>query len=375
MPSLPSLGGIGSPTFRLRRAATDVYGSRMVPAVADAPPSGQAQGTANRSRYLETFRWMLLARVLEERIAGLYRAGKIQGGVFLGTGQEALSASLGVALQKGDVFAPLIRDMAGRLAFGEPVLDVVRTYLGSPLGPMRARDGNIHRGRPREGQFAMISHLGAMVSVVAGSLLAKRLRGDAGSAVGATCVGDGASSTGSFHEGLNMAAVEQLPLVVIVANNQYAYSTPTRFQFACADLLDRAAGYGVDGHAVDGTDLNDCLAALEKAVTRARSGHGPQMVVARLLRLTGHGEHDDASYMDPSLRASSVGGDCLKLSRQQILARGWADQEQLSEWQAEASAQVDQAVATAQRDPAPTAVGEEWQALSTRHLATNGAWD
>ena len=125
----------------------------MVPAVApDAPPAqGSAASGAGRSFYLETFRWMLLARTLEEKIASLYRAGKINGGVFLGTGQEALSASLGVSLRKGDFFGPLIRDMAGRLAFGEPVIDSMRTYLGSPLGPMRARDGNIHRGRPRDG--------------------------------------------------------------------------------------------------------------------------------------------------------------------------------------------------------------------------------
>lgn len=341
----------------------------MPPAVADAP-LGQAQETSRRARYLQTFRWMLLARVLEERIAGLYRAGKIQGGVFLGTGQEALSASLGVALRKGDVFAPLIRDMAGRLAFGEPVIDVVRTYLGSPLGPMRSRDGNIHRGRPREGQFAMISHLGSMISVVAGALLARRLRGEPG-AVGATCLGDGASSTGSFHEGLNMAAVERLPLVVVVANNQYAYSTPTRLQFACADLLDRAAGYGVEGHAVDGTDLNDCLKTLGHAVDRARAGHGPQMIVARLLRLTGHGEHDDASYMDPLLRASSVGGDCLKLSRQQIVSREWATADELAAWQADAGKQVDQAVALAQRDPSPDVAQEQWSAISTDRLVDN----
>lgn len=338
----------------------------MSPAVAEAP-SGLAQGNLPRARYLETFRWMLLARTLEERIAGLYRAGKIQGGVFLGTGQEALSASLGVALNKGDVFAPLIRDMAGRLAFGESILDVVRTYLGSPLGPMRARDGNIHRGRPRNGQYAMISHLGSMLSVVSGALLARRLRGESG-AIGATCVGDGASSTGSFHEGLNMAAVERLPLVVVVANNQYAYSTPTRLQFACADLLDRAAGYGVDGHSVDGTDLNGCLDTLQIAAARARAGHGPQMVVARLLRLTGHGEHDDASYMDPLLRASSVGGDCLKLSRQQILSLEWADPEELADWQAEFTRQIDEAVAVAQRDPAASPAGEKWRALSTDRL-------
>src|ERR1700722_3237367 len=126
------------------------------------------------AQYLKAFRFMLLARVLDEKMAGLYRAGKIQGGVFLGRGQEALSVALGLALRKGDVFAPLIRDGAGRLAFGEPVLDAVRTYLGSALGPMRGRDGNVHRGRPRQGLLPMISHLGAMISVVNCALMARR---------------------------------------------------------------------------------------------------------------------------------------------------------------------------------------------------------
>ena len=152
----------------------------MVPAVAPAAPPALAPTPAGSppALFLDTFRWTLLARTFEEKLASLYRAGKIQGGVFLGTGQEALSASLGVNLQreKGDIFGPLIRDMAGRLAFGEPLLDGARTYLGSPLGPMRARDGNIHRGRPQEGLFAMISHLGTMVATVAGALLAKRLQ-------------------------------------------------------------------------------------------------------------------------------------------------------------------------------------------------------
>src|SRR5580704_1979833 len=128
------------------------------------------------AQYLKAFRFMLLARVLDEKMAGLYRAGKIQGGVFLGRGQEALSVALGLALRPGDVFAPLIRDGAGRLAFGEPVLDSVRTYLGSALGPMRGRDGNVHRGRPRQGLLAMISHLGAMISVVNGALMVRKLK-------------------------------------------------------------------------------------------------------------------------------------------------------------------------------------------------------
>jgi len=128
--------------------------------------------------YLQAYRWMLLARLAEDKVAALYRGGKIVGGVFLGKGQEALSVATGMALRPGDLFAPLIRDQAGRFAFGENMLDFFRTYLGSRLGPMRGRDGNIHRGRPKEGQYAMISHLGAMVPAVAGALLAPHERRD-----------------------------------------------------------------------------------------------------------------------------------------------------------------------------------------------------
>src|SRR6266851_1035379 len=196
---------------------------------------GVDQVSSFRDPAIRAFRVMLLARILDDKFASLVRMGKIQGGVFLGRGQEALSASVGLALRPGDIFAPLIRDAAGRLAFGEPMLDAVRTYLGSSLGPMRGRDGNVHRGRPKEGYLAMISHLGAMISVVNGVLLARRFKGGTG-AVGAACVGEGGTSTGSFHEALNQAAVEKLPLVLIAADNQYAYSTPTELQFACRSL-------------------------------------------------------------------------------------------------------------------------------------------
>src|SRR4051812_24472286 len=131
-----------------------------------------------RDDYLKAYRLMLLARILDDKFASLYRMGKIHGGVFLWRGQGGLSAATSTALRKGDIFAPLIRDTAGRLAFGETLLDAVRTYLGSPLGPMRGRDGNVHRGRPAEGMLAMISHLGAMISVVNGVLFARRLRGE-----------------------------------------------------------------------------------------------------------------------------------------------------------------------------------------------------
>ena len=322
---------------------------------------------ALRDEYISAFRWMLLARTLDDKLASLYRSGKIFGGVFLGRGQEALSVSVGMALRKGDVFAPLIRDAAGRLAFGETVLDAVRTFLGSALGPMRGRDGNVHRGRPREGLLAMISHLGAMISVVNGALIARRFKGDR-EAVGAACIGEGATSTGSFHEAINQAAVEKLPLVLVVADNHYAYSTHCSRQFACESLADKADGYGIKAHRVDGTDLGACLRVLKDAVARARSGFGPQMVVAKLLRLCGHGEHDDAHYVDPKLKQSPIGRDCLKVAEENLVRQRWAGDAELNAWRHEATQKVEEAVARAQREPAPDPFKEEWYALSSKHL-------
>jgi len=317
---------------------------------------------------IRAYRLMLLARLLDDKFASLYRMGKIHGGVFLGRGQEALSVSIGLALRKGDIFAPLIRDGAGRLAFGEPILDAVRTYLGSPLGPMRARDGNVHRGRPKEGLFVMISHLGAMISVVNGALMAHRFQGITGT-VGATCIGDGATSTGAFHEAVNQAAVEKLPLVLIVANNHYAYSTPTDRQFACRSLLDKAAGYGISGHSAEGTDLASCLKVVSHAVSQARAGGGPQMVVAELLRLCGHGEHDDASYINPKLKQSPIGRDCLKVAEGYLLENNWVDGETLAAWRDEMAQKVEESVAQVQREPGPDPYKEDWCALASKHLS------
>ncbi len=339
------------------------------PAVAKraAEPEQPDAVSSLREAYLKGFRFMLLARVLDEKMASLYRAGKIHGGVFLGRGQEALSVSIGLQLVPGDIFAPLIRDLAGRLAFGQPILDVVRSHLGSRWGPSLGRDGNVHHGRPREGLLHMISHLGAMISVVNGGLLARRLQGIKGT-VGATCIGDGGSSTGAFHEALNQAAVERLPLVLVLANNQYAYSTPNHRQFACRNLLDRAPAYGVEGHALDGTDLAACLDVVGRAIQAARSGRGPQLVVARLLRLCGHGEHDDASYIDAQVKQSAVARDCLKVAETYVLSQAWADARTVECWHNEAVQKVEDALAIVQREPTPDPYQETWSALASQHL-------
>ena len=327
-----------------------------------------ASQAAPHERFLEAFRWMLLARTLEDKLVSLYRGGLITGGVYVGRGQEAVSVACGLFLQKGDIFAPLIRDQAGRSAFGEQLVDVTRTYLGSRLGPMRGRDGNIHRGRPRDNQLAMISHLGAMVSVTVGALLAKRFKCEK-NFVGLSCIGEGGMQTGSFHEGMNLAAVEQVPLVVVATNNHYAYSTPNDREFACHDLVDRAIGYGFEGYTVDGTDLTKCLDVIGGAVKRARAGRPPQLVVTSTLRLSGHGEHDDASYVTDEMKRQPFARDCLKAAEQTIIDLNLVAAETLREWREEAAAQVDQAISTAQKEAAPEADEEDWCAVSTHRIA------
>jgi acetoin:2,6-dichlorophenolindophenol oxidoreductase subunit alpha len=319
-------------------------------------------------RFLEAFRWMLLARILEDKLVSLYRGGQITGGVYIGRGQEAVSVACGMFLEKGDIFAPLIRDQAGRSAFGEPLVDVARTYLGSRQGPMRGRDGNIHRGRPGEDHLAMISHLGAMVSVTVGALMAKRFKGEKGF-VGLTAIGEGGMQAGSFHEGMNIAAVEQVPLVVVATNNHYAYSTPNDREFACHDLVDRAIGYGFEGYNVDGTNLTDCLDVIGSAVKRARAGRPPQLVVASILRLSGHGEHDDASYVTDEIKREPFAQDCLKRAEKLIGDLNLVDAETLQSWRDDAAAKVEEAITTAQKEAAPEGEKEDWCALTQRELA------
>lgn len=345
-----------------------------VPTSSVTPATAASHAPDLRSEYLAAFRVMLLSRTLEDRLASLYRSGRLTGGVYLGKGQEAFSAALGCQLKKGrDILGTFIRDQAARLAWGEPILDAFRTYFGSALGPMRGRDGNVHRGRPKEGLPAMISHIGSMVGVVAGMLFARRMQGRLGDAVGAVTCGEGGMSTGAFHEGVNVAAVEKLPLVIAVTNNQFAYSTPNDRQFACQRLADRALGYGIEGYALDATDLAECLVVLKKAVQRAREGHGPQLVIGSCLRLTGHGEHDDASYIPDSVKKSPLGRDPLEVAETRCLSEGWLTPAEFQAWRAECRHEIEEAMGQASKEPSPDPFKENWLAISTHDLA-EGIW-
>jgi pyruvate dehydrogenase E1 component alpha subunit/2-oxoisovalerate dehydrogenase E1 component alpha subunit len=189
--------------------------------------------------------------------------------------------------------------------------------------------------------------------------------------VGATCIGEGGTSTGAFHEGLNAAAVEKLPLVLVIANNQYSYSTPNSRQFACSDLLDKAAGYGVAGHRANGVDLENCLQVVGGAIKAARAGGGPQLVVAELLRLVGHGEHDDAHYVSEVLKTSAVGKDCLLLAEEKILENGWSTANEIADWKKSIHQEIETTTAKVRKEPTPDPAEEEWTAISESRLVDN----
>jgi pyruvate dehydrogenase E1 component alpha subunit/2-oxoisovalerate dehydrogenase E1 component alpha subunit len=329
---------------------------------------------ASPQQRIEHLRWMMRGRGLDDRLVALYRSSLVHGNVFTGHGQEALSAAIGMFLKQpmpgvpGDVFAPLIRDTAGRLSFGESFEDSLRTYLGKRTGPMRGRDGNIHRGNVEKGQLPMISHLGAMVAAVCGTLMARRLRGEPRSArtVGVTCLGDGGMATGAAHEGINVMAVEKLPMVLVVANNQVSYSTFNDRSFACKDLVSRAEAYGMRGISIDGTDPEECLWAVGDAIERARNDEGPQMVVATLMRLQGHGTHDDASYVPAELRARFP--DCLEAGPKKMIADRVIDQAGVDAMWAAVKEEISQAYERIRPEPAPDPAEEDWSAWSMNDL-------
>jgi pyruvate dehydrogenase E1 component alpha subunit/2-oxoisovalerate dehydrogenase E1 component alpha subunit len=259
-------------------------------------PTPAPAASLSRDRLLELYYWMRLTRTLEERLVALYRQTKVVGGLFRSLGQEGCAVGSAFALERRDAMSPLIRNLGSMLVKGATPLEVLRQYMARGDSPTRGRELNIHFGDLTDRNFVgQISHLGDMVPVMAGVTLSFRLRGQ--DRVGLVYVGDGATSTGAFHEGINFAAVQRCPLVVVVENNGYAYSTPTSRQCAAERLADKAAGYGIPGVRADGNDVLAAYAATKEAVDRARAGGGASLVELMTYRRKGHAEHDNQSYV------------------------------------------------------------------------------
>ncbi len=272
------------------------------PSTSDAYTIGVPEGLElDRTARLELYYFMALNRKLEERLGMLYRQNKVVGGLYSSLGQEACSVGTAYALERGDFLAPMIRNLGALLVRGVRPLDVMAQYCARAIGPTRGKDLNVHFGWVERGLIAPISVVGALIPVMAGVALEMKMHRK--KQVALTYIGDGGMSTTDFHEGMNFAGVHKLPLILIVENNQWAYSTHVSKQANIVDLADRAIGYGCHGEIVDGNNVLAVLDVTRRARARCLRGEGPVMIEAKTFRRKGHAEHDDAGYVPAEQRA------------------------------------------------------------------------
>jgi len=270
---------------------------------------------------LRTYAWMQLARTADNRILDLFRQGLIKGTVTGGQGNEALIVPLALLADKAlDVVSFSHRGLGGHLVWSGHLGDHLCQYFANSGSPTKAREGNIHHGDPANRSLPMISHLGIMLSNVIGGTDSQRRLGRP--AVGFAFFGDGSSSTGDIHESLNLAAVLSVPVVFVIENNQYAYSTPISEQFVSPNLFARATGYGMEGFALDCSDPVHVLQTLGAAIERARSTGRPLLIEAHTFRLRGHAAYDTCDYMKPGEAEAILAQDPLPKFRAKLAAAG-----------------------------------------------------
>jgi len=252
--------------------------------------------TITREQHLELYYYMRLNRELEDRMVRLFRQNKIVGGLYSSLGQEATSVGTAYALDKRDWMAPMIRNIGALLVKGVPPRDIFTQHMARYTSPTLGKDGTSHFGNLDKLHIVSpISMLGDLIPVMTGVAMGARCLGH--KVVAMTWIGDGGSSTGAFYEGLNFAAVQRAPLVLVIENNQWAYSTPVQRQVPVRDLADRAKAYGVESRIVDGTDVVAVHQTAKEAVEQCRAGKGPVVIEAKLMRMKGHAQHDPAEYV------------------------------------------------------------------------------
>jgi TPP-dependent pyruvate/acetoin dehydrogenase alpha subunit len=252
-------------------------------------------------QYLDLYYYMRMNREVEETMTRLFRQNKIVGGLYSSLGQEAISVGTSYALEKHDWLAPMIRNIGALLVKGVPPRDIFTQHMAKYTSPTKGRDGTSHFGDLENLHIVSpISMLGDLIPVMTGVAIAGRYLGQ--KIVAMTWIGDGGSSTGVFHEGLNFAASQRAPFVLILENNQWAYSTPVRHQVRLVNLADRAKAYGIASYIVDGNDVVEVYTTTKEAVERARAGEGPILIEAKTFRRRGHAQHDPAEYVPKEQR-------------------------------------------------------------------------
>ncbi len=300
---------------------------------------------------LEVYTWMRLTRAFDERMVALWKQGRGVGGTFSQRGHEAISVGAGWALAPDDVVAPMHRDLGTFLVRGITPLRAFASLMGRATGVTGGRDINFHgMGDLSLGIIGFISHLPHSVPVALGAAMSFRYRGEKRAVLSFT--GDGASGSGLFHETLNMAALWDAPYVLLVENNQYAYSTPVHEHTKVTDLARRADGYGIPGVSVDGNDVEAVHAAVKMALDRAREGGGPTLIEARTMRMMGHAIHDGAEYVPPAQLAEWAARDPLQLFEERLVATG-VSRDDLEGIGRRCEAEVEEAVVWAEGSPWP----------------------
>jgi TPP-dependent pyruvate/acetoin dehydrogenase alpha subunit len=255
-----------------------------------------------RQQYLDLYYFMRLNRAVEDMMVKLFRQNKIVGGLYSSLGQEAVSVGSAYALEKKDWLAPMIRNIGALLVKGVPPRDIFMQHMAKYDSPTKGKDGTSHFGDLENLHIVSpISMLGDLIPVMTGVAIAGRYLGQ--KIVAMTWIGDGGSSTGVFHEGLNFAAVQKAPFVLVLENNQWAYSTPVKRQVPLENLADRAKAYGIPSYSVDGNDVVAVYTTAREAVDRARNGEGPILIEAKTFRRLGHAQHDPAEYVPKEMRA------------------------------------------------------------------------
>lgn len=305
----------------------------------------------NAENRIRLYRYLLLSREVDNAIIKLYKQGKMVGGAFTGYGNEATAIGSAFALEEQDYLFPMHRDLGAHLVKGQTLRNIFLMQLGRGEGLARGRDGTGHYADPSRRIYGNVSHLAAMIPMACGVALASKMRKE--NAVVINYIGDGGCNLGEFHDGMNMASVMKLPFIMIIENNQFAYSTPNHKQFAAKKLSDRAVGYGIPGFTIDGTDVELVYATCQQAVERARKGEGPTLIETVTMRMHGHSLSDDASYVPKGMVEEWRKKDPVELYEKKLKSASVLSDSLKKEMQEKILAEIQEAVDYAVAQPYP----------------------
>src|SRR6266536_4224238 len=317
------------------------------------PPIKRTKFKLSPDQLLEMFYWLKLIRAFDERLSVLVKQAKVRSGVYTGIGQEAIIVGTCFGLRKEDYICPLHRDLGAFLMKGVTARAMMAQMFGKTTGLSKGRDSALHSGVSELGIFGNTSMLGANLPVAAGLGLTFKMEKTDNVVV--AYFGEGASNTGDFHEALNIAGVQHLPIIFICENNQYAYSVPVEKSMAIDDVADRAESYGFDGVSINGNDVLAVYQATQGALARARAGDGPTLIECKTYRWHGHSEHDKAFYRTDEELAMWKSRDPIPTFTTYLRSRHVLDDEKLKDVEARITSTIDEAVEFAQNapDPAP----------------------